>query len=188
MRGTALWTVTLDGYLRITPAHAGNRIAVETVRPAFQDHPRACGEQMLRILPCLRRLGSPPRMRGTVCPMSSRRNTARITPAHAGNSAVQLYPLEACADHPRACGEQFSLLPVLLPVLGSPPRMRGTDRRNWRSYRLGRITPAHAGNRTWKRRNALSRQDHPRACGEQLWLCKNQDCLPGSPPRMRGTD
>ena len=85
MRGTVL----LDGYKaiegRITPAHAGNRLA-----------------QILRRY----KIGSPPRMRGTVDAELIKSGLTRITPAHAGNSGIKILILIRWWDHPRACGEQ----------------------------------------------------------------------------------
>ena len=51
-----------------------------------------------------------------------------------------------------------------------------------------RITPAHAGNRSTSLLSHSSLQDHPRACGEQLFLAVLIKHAAGSPPRMRGTD
>ena len=48
----------------ITPAHAGKTAAANFIAKAQEDHPRACGENLLWnfIKPVLE--GSPPRMRG----------------------------------------------------------------------------------------------------------------------------
>ena len=73
---------------RITPACAGNS-PLAVARAAFaKDHPRVCGEQVGFISKIPTQLGSPPRVRGTVCEKLDVENTSRITPACAGNSAV----------------------------------------------------------------------------------------------------
>ena len=54
-------------------------------------------------------------------------------------------------------------------------------------WRKCRITPACAGNRHRARHIARSIRDHPRVCGEQLFRTAKTPCLPGSPPRVRGT-
>ena len=69
-------------------------------------------------------------------------------------------------DHPRACGENQSLLLVHEHRVGSPPRMRGKP-----DYALGDIvavwiTPAHAGKTKPPNHNLTAYRDHPRACGE----------------------
>ena len=50
-----------------------------------------------------------------------------------------------------------------------------------------RITPAHAGNRSWTKDSSQVAQDHPRSCGEQGYNYSGKTVGPGSPPLMRGT-
>ena len=75
---------------RITPAHAGRSSYGAACRLALWDHPRACGEKKLHSLPALRRLGSPPRMRGEVFYENQLGGQLGITPAHAGRSLKAL--------------------------------------------------------------------------------------------------
>ena len=85
------------------------------------------------------------------------------------------------------CGEQREVRPQVRAILGSPPRVRGTDAPDRPDESLPGITPACAGNRGRPRSGQRSRGDHPRVCGEQG--CPF-DCKPpglGSPPRVRGT-
>ena len=65
MRGTAFSAVTSAHKIRITPAHAGNSGIPSKTKFSAQDHPRACGEQVLENLVLFVAVGSPPRMRGT---------------------------------------------------------------------------------------------------------------------------
>ena len=48
----------------ITPAHAGKTELDFQVAARMQDHPRACGENCVRLFVSLIQTGSPPRMRG----------------------------------------------------------------------------------------------------------------------------
>ena len=131
----------------ITPAHAGNRSSPYPLLSGYQDHPRACGEQGAVLRPGAGLEGSPPRMRGTGSARRRNRLAIGITPAHAGNRPLSTRAYNFPRDHPRACGEQY--LCHLSPggTLGSPPRMRGTEKQNVIAIRSARITPAHAGNR-----------------------------------------
>ena len=110
----------------------------------------------------------------------------RITPAHAGKTALQLLFRNGPADHPRACGENLSERLCQGPEGGSPPRMRGKRLCLLSLLRNPRITPAHAGKTHSTTGIQRFNTDHPRACGEN----KNSDFLhchlSGSPPRMRG--
>ena len=70
-----------------------------------------------------------------------------ITPAYAGKRDKALDGVRRARDHPRLCGEKgyrytFSILPV-----GSPPPMRGKDRRTVCEVLALGITPAYAGKR-----------------------------------------
>ena len=172
---------------RITPACAGNRHRARHIARSIRDHPRVCGEQLFRTAktPCLP--GSPPRVRGTAVSSSPTITAARITPACAGNSFHQSHKRGAVQDHPRVCGEQRALALAARRALGSPPRVRGTDRQVDGFQTWSRITPACAGNRSSRPLISSSRKDHPRVCGEQEFV---RDCinpLSGSPPRVRGT-
>ena len=89
-----------------------------------------------------------------------------ITPAHAGKTGSS-----AAALHLRA---------------GSPPRMRGKLEDAAASCSCAGITPAHAGKTWFAPKGSQHRQDHPRACGENVTPPSQTRKSRGSPPRMRG--
>ena len=70
--------------------------------------------------------GSPPRVRGTVIFTKVKAGWLGITPARAGNSGSIGRNAAGTKDHPRACGEQLSVIIFYNPHTGSPPRVRGT--------------------------------------------------------------
>ena len=76
---------------------------------------------------------------------------------------------------------------MLVSILGSSPRMRGThgDRIGLLGH-LG-IIPAYAGNTRVIRGRRRNLQDHPRVCGEHEVDLFEALCHQGSSPRMRGT-
>ena len=151
------------------------------------DHPRGCGEQQTRQFIGWLKTGSPPRMRGTVMPSCLPISAGGITPADAGNSKLWQNLKKMLADHPRGCGEQCFIRSKGCEHLGSPPRMRGTGFPPYLFINTNGITPADAGNRNCKTRNAVATQDHPRGCGEQVTFIIMTTWEQGSPPRMRGT-
>ena len=69
----------------------------------------------------------------------------RITPAHAGKTIGCRYFCKNTRDHPRACGKDILFKLVVEVKQGSPPRMRERQCTLKTTYRLQRITPAHAG-------------------------------------------
>ena len=105
-------------------------------------------------------------MRGKLCYKYCNVLQTRITPAHAGKTA-----------HPDTARRT---------VPGSPPRMRGKRRSISCLVPPYRITPAHAGKTRQVLRGKAFREDHPRACGENLIMCEGLQERMGSPPRMRG--
>ncbi len=111
-------------------------------------------------------LGSPPRMRGKLQKDNFTSISNRITPAHAGKTNFSSTGINTEWDHPRACGENFTLQMQILKKQGSPPRMRG------------KLVIALLA--------VVFFVDHPRACGENSTV--KSVCLRhrGSPPRMRG--
>ena len=89
-------------------------------------------------------------------------------------------------DHPRVCGEKFSVPSHTHSFSGSPPRVRGKEYRCMSSMALSRITPACAGKRVPGVVPVSINEDHPRVCGE-----KEKEPMEilghlGSPPRVRG--
>ena len=146
-----------------------------------------CGEQLARTRRILRKIGSPPRVRGTASEYCMVTPGVRITPACAGNSSQQSKQPQISMDHPRVCGEQLFRTAKTPCLPGSPPRVRGTVSMAVFPSSEGGITPACAGNSAFYRFSGDFRQDHPRVCGEQL---KRRTTIPGeggSPPRVRGT-
>ena len=64
MRGKRQEKPVIIHHLRITPAHAGKTVDVIHAEDSDQDHPRACGENWMRLERIAPLTGSPPRMRG----------------------------------------------------------------------------------------------------------------------------
>ena len=110
----------------------------------------------------------------------------RITPAYAGKSHffhINIIPLE---DHPRLCGEKLSGAAGVAFSSGSPPPMRGKVLLPRRAGLVIGITPAYAGKRENNTRGYTSEWDHPRLCGEKLFMDGEYGARIGSPPPMRG--
>ncbi len=146
-----------------------------------------CGEQSSFLYADRGLGGSPPRVRGTGWRKIFEGCRKGITPACAGNRALDWFSSGLCEDHPRVCGEQFYEHYLLRSFLGSPPRVRGTDIRNFCRGNGRRITPACAGNRPPLRHSPYTARDHPRVCGEQSKANFSPLRKGGSPPRVRGT-
>ncbi len=147
VRGTVLRLRNRHHITRITPACAGNRNHGGRLWLWGWDHPRVCGEQTRPAAAILSTSGSPPRVRGTVQNILTKHIIHGITPACAGNRSRPLLKYRALQDHPRVCGEQVSPCSPCGPFMGSPPRVRGTDRANLQILGRYGITPACAGNR-----------------------------------------
>ena len=84
MRGKALSKEETPIMDRITPAYAGKRRVRKEWWSIPEDHPRVCGEKCCLQGPYLRRLGSPPRVRGKVRLRLTYYTPSGITPACAG--------------------------------------------------------------------------------------------------------
>ena len=132
--------------------------------------------------------GSPPRMRGKARPWRKHKQEARITPAYAGKSVLRLNHTHINKDHPRVCGEKFTLKCGPTCSLGSPPRMRGKGTYQVRYWAIGGITPAYAGKSGYLVGAFSNFWDHPRVCGEKQKDAPAALKSLGSPPRMRGKD
>ena len=86
------------------------------------------------------------------------------------------------------CGEQYLFQSTYKLILGSPPRVRGTEPHFHGLLRGHGITPACAGNSTPACAGNSKCGDHPRVCGEQQHGKTEHEFHVGSPPRVRGTE
>ncbi len=109
VRGTVGGDMSVRVRRRIIPAGAGNRESEIMQCSASADHPRGCGEQVDPAGMCSPRVGSSPRVRGTVSRYRLRAAPMRVIPAGAGNRWWGGRPSWACPGHPRGCGEQMSI-------------------------------------------------------------------------------
>ncbi len=128
------------------PAGAGSRRTGACTTGTWRDHPRGCGEQKTsrRAASALR--GPSPRVRGAEPPDTTNAPSLGTIPAGAGSrrgGARERYP---GGDHPRGCGEQPHLGP-LIDVRGGPsPRVRGAV-----SHRQGTYGPEDPTGPGWVR-------------------------------------
>ena len=113
----------------ITPAYAGKSLSKLRRRAGTRDHPRVCGEKGRAFMKKTESRGSPPRMRGKAVRLPLPAVGGRITPAYAGKSPTAGRHRRRCRDHPRVCGEKSRTFRRRSRKLGSPPRMRGKERR-----------------------------------------------------------
>ena len=186
MRGKPPSLCAMSLFYRITPAHAGKTAKAHRDLGRQQDHPRACGENVLCHLATSLCVGSPPRMRGKHSLSAQKARASRITPAHAGKTLSAPPEAPVKKDHPRACGENNRSTFCIGCSRGSPPRMRGKLFEAWRRAQHDRITPAHAGKTVLRSPCRYAGGDHPRACGENRPRPADVLSEEGSPPRMRG--
>ena len=167
MRGKAWQADSWNTGDRITPAYAGKR---ERIRLPFgnrKDHPRLCGEKRGSKPPKPFTRGSPPPMRGKVYCSQSSKTTGRITPAYAGKSIPGTRRRCNWEDHPRLCGEKFTVPVKISSIIGSPPPMRGKVCIADLQDAFFGITPAYAGKRGKHALYTCRVRDHPRLCGEK---------------------
>ena len=167
MRGTLIYRHLGNRVTGIIPAYAGNTAAVYVERVCVG--------------------GSSPRMRGTPDLPSWSRTETRIIPAYAGNTRKAHPKPQTGRDHPRVCGEHVTPWRDSEAILGSSPRMRGTQVAEGCAERISGIIPAYAGNTAPCSPTNHGSRDHPRVCGEHVHLDRQRGYSAGSSPRMRGT-
>ena len=142
---------------RITPAGAGKTPVSGTSRVEPEDHPRRCGENMKTKHETTLNGGSPPQVRGKPKYIFKFPQNPRITPADAGKTIGLDAGYSILKDHPRGCGENFSVVNAADKSSGSPPRMRGKPCGSIASIIFVRITPADAGKTRHTRRRDRNR-------------------------------
>ncbi len=146
MRGTRLTFGLPFIFKRIITADAGNTNAGKRTANKSGDHPRGCGEHVTGLWGAVAAIGSSPRMRGTLFNFIRPKNTRRIIHADAGNTRALPRCSSLREDHPRGCGEHWTVSCATAKRLGSSPRMRGTPMPSRKDNQSLRIIPADAGN------------------------------------------
>ena len=146
MRGTLSSRDDEHPLAGIIPAYAGNTTERSSRATATRDHPRVCGEHVSWWDGERLRVGSSPRMRGTLNVQQTARRDVGIIPAYAGNTDSFPPRHARRGDHPRVCGEHLVDAFNIPYLLGSSPRMRGTLDVELVGHVLAGIIPAYAGN------------------------------------------
>ena len=131
-------------------------------------------------------MGSPPRVRGKVGHAVVVPRPVGITPACAGKRRTADRRRHRRGDHPRVCGEKWSMMVPQTLTRGSPPRVRGKGMSNGCVLLCRGITPACAGKSLQQARRRSAAGDHPRVCGEKTLYSGIRRVVLGSPPRVRG--
>ena len=152
---------------RFIPACAGNAPATPPWMPSRPVHPRVCGERTEPFLPAKLDDGSSPRVRGTLDPAVLPDARRRFIPACAGNAPIRPPGEATGAVHPRVCGERSGRSTMMIWLVGSSPRVRGTRRGRQRARVRLRFIPACAGNAAKILRCVGAEMVHPRVCGER---------------------
>ena len=129
----------------IIPAYAGSTERGRRLREHFGDHPRVCGEHLIRLPAAPMTPGSSPRMRGALFSQLGCATCQGIIPAYAGSTTPFHLKHLPKRDHPRVCGEHHLSAPYSFSGKGSSPRMRGAQTPTPSPTRSTRIIPAYAG-------------------------------------------
>ena len=125
-------------------------------------------------------------MRGKANKTPFETDSVGITPACAGKRVHHESVRGARQDHPRVCGEKGSSLHTTSVSPGSPPRVRGKEKKGFGGFVNTRITPACAGKSRSRKSKGIISKDHPRVCGEKVKTQSDFCGMVGSPPRVRG--
>ena len=109
----------------IIPACAGSTHTMQALRSIPGDHPRMCGEHLVKQIESLRDEGSSPHVRGALCHRLAIGLPSGIIPACAGSTAPPARCVRWARDHPRMCGEHNCCHDIIRLSTGSSPHVRG---------------------------------------------------------------
>ena len=114
---------------------------------AWEDHPHACGDKLVKICLVIEVIGSSPRVWGqeTIVLIGIRKTG--IIPTRVGTRHLRLIRQLKIQDHPHACGDKYdsSLSPV--SPKGSSPRVWGQVKEYDSLSYDDRIIPTRVGTR-----------------------------------------
>ena len=84
------------------------------------------------------------------------------------------------------CGEKSELNFFVFASLGSPPRVWGKEKDEFKDFIGVGITPTCVGKRDIETDIEHTRTDHPHVCGEKAFIIRCAYFFIGSPPRVWG--
>ena len=174
-------------HLRFIPTHVGNTLCLLRVFNLMSVHPHACGEHSPHISARPPRIGSSPRMWGTLPSATIAAIIERFIPTHVGNTTTAVHVYVSGTVHPHACGEHGILSATGASDIGSSPRMWGTLWFYSFLQQSTRFIPTHVGNTTPFCLPSVFIPVHPHACGEHYLKTPYIVVDNGSSPRMWGT-
>ncbi len=166
VRGARGFMLSEAVHCGIIPACAGSTPQMAHSISITWDHPRMCGEHIVKhVRPCSKR-GSSPHVRGAHCETCPSVFETGIIPACAGSTHSKPTTRSSIRDHPRMCGEHVVSEHLHGHVQGSSPHVRGARHAIFVEFELDGIIPACAGSTPRHGSSPACRRDHPRMCGE----------------------
>ena len=126
-------------------------------------------------------------MRGSLVLLDDNAHLLGIIPAGAGLTLLGTYQFFQRRDHPRGCGAHQAALPVGNDVVGSSPRVRGSQLDKIIFFWVLGIIPAGAGLTVNFNGQRQQPWDHPRGCGAHPAIVAIEVSVMGSSPRVRGS-
>ena len=172
---------------RFIPTCVGNALGSLRHIPIFPVHPHVCGERRVIIKAPLAKVGSSPRVWGTLKSVEDLSLCIRFIPTCVGNAGFTMTDPYEYPVHPHVCGERNGAKKSAMMISGSSPRVWGTlfvfARRRW--YR--RFIPTCVGNATSCPGATGLISVHPHVCGERSIFHQSKMPLVGSSPRVWGT-
>ena len=126
-----LWGTQYHGDLRVLtirfiPTPVGNSIPWGSASPNHPVHPHACGELLSALFTLRFNNGSSPRLWGTLSDLNFFPDIFRFIPTPVGNSFEERFEGGGWPVHPHACGELKHAGVIVIPRVGSSPRLWGT--------------------------------------------------------------
>ena len=130
---------------RIIPTRVGTRRATLALFALKKDHPHACGDKQVFLLPYHQFQGSSPRVWGQEGKNSVKVFDVRIIPTRVGTSTSGKTYSWHSKDHPHACGDKQVKTIVYRCEKGSSPRVWGQVVQALKSRGIDRIIPTRVG-------------------------------------------
>ena len=109
----------------IIPTRVGTSTISDGGITPFEDHPHACGDNIVYTVTFRPMKGSSPRVWGQAPILTNNSNKFRIIPTRVGTSSVNFPIVHLSFHHPHACGDKFIRFPFPFRWRGSSPRVWG---------------------------------------------------------------
>ena len=171
---------------RNIPTRVGRTCKDSSLCITYQEHPHACGENIILAFLSRFLIGTSPRVWGELGHQEQRKTIRRNIPTRVGRTKPCKGLVCTSPEHPHACGENLVSIAPTGASIGTSPRVWGERKSRIQLTHGNRNIPTRVGRTCRGRKRVRLWPEHPHACGENTSRVGIWYSFHGTSPRVWG--